>query len=178
MGNRQIPQLRTYGMKTFVIWLLTASGLMSAGSASAQLSQNWTLAQCQKAWGRGDKRRAPSVYIFKSQVINNVEVSPSAMFSGNVIVSARYDKDTVDDFTQDEAINFLLENAPDVIWSKEVHPNSNSESKPEWGLLFWIGIDKLSGEVKYSASTSEGRHGTAILEINRGTKAELWFEDK
>jgi hypothetical protein len=95
------------------------------------------------------------------------------MFSGNVLVSVRYDKNSADDFTQDD---FLLENAPDVIWSKEVKPSSNTDSTLQWGLLFWIAIDKLSGEVKYSASTSEGRHDTAILQINRGTNAELWFK--
>jgi hypothetical protein len=163
-------------MKTVLISLLAASSLMAAGSASAQLSQNWSLAQCQKAWGHSDKKlKNPTVYTFDYQVINNIEVGPCVRFSDHMLVSVAYEKNSADDFTQDEVVNFLLENAPDVIWSNEVHPDSNlksnSESTPEWGLLFWIGIDKLSGEVKYSASTSEGRHGSAILEINRGTKA-------
>ena len=69
------------------------------------------------------------------------------------------------EYTQDEAIAFLLENAPDVIWTKE-------DSK-DTGLT-WVGIDKSSGQVKYSASTYLGYHGSANLEINRGTKAEFY----
>jgi hypothetical protein len=99
---------------------------MAANRASAQLSQNWPFAQCQRAWGQSGKIKHHSVYIFESQVINNIEVSPSVMFSGNVLVSVRYDKANADDFTQDEVINFLLENAPVVIWSKEVKPDSSN----------------------------------------------------
>jgi hypothetical protein len=100
-------------------------------------------------------------------MINNVEISPIVKFSDNVLVAIKYQKNSAEDFTEDEVNLFLLENAPDAIWLKEENPNDGAHAYADF---LWTGIDRISREVKYSAFTFAGYHGSASLQINRGTK--------